>query len=110
MRRKWWFLPTVGVVIGLASGFVWAAQGAVPASTTGPAPVAAETVAKPQTPDAEAILKTMADFISRAKSFSVALRTGYDVVQISGQKVAFGEIRQITVERPQNLRGRADAK
>ena len=104
MIRKRWFLPIVGVFIGLAFGCVRATQGPAPASTAGTAPVAAETVAKPQTQDAEAILKNMADFISRAKSFSVTLRDGYDVVQASGQKIGFGEIRQITVERPQNLR------
>jgi hypothetical protein len=104
MTRKWWFLAVVGVFIGLASGCAGVTQGPAPASAAGTAPVATETVAKPQTQDAEAILKNMADFISRTKSFSVTLRDGYDVVQASGQKIGFGEIRQITVERPQNLR------
>ena len=104
MIRKKWFLPMVGVFLGLAFGCVRATQGPAPASTAGPAPVAAETVVKPPTQDAEAVLKNMADFISRTKSFSVTLRDGYDVVQASGQKIGFGEIRQITVERPQNLR------
>ncbi len=104
MIRKGWFLPMVGVLLGLAFGCVRATQGPAPASTAGPAPIAAETVIKPATQDAEAVLKNMADFISRTKSFSVTLRDGYDVVQASGQKIGFGEIRQITVERPQNLR------
>jgi len=104
MIRKWWFLLMVCVFIGMASGCAGGTQGPAPASTAAPAPVAAETVAKPQTQDAETVLKNMADFISRTKSFSVTLRDGYDVVQASGQKIEFGEIRQITVERPQNLR------
>ncbi len=104
MTRKWWFLPIAGIFLGLALGCVRATQGPAPASTAGTAPVAAETLVKPQPQDAGAILRNMADFISRAKSFSVTLRDGYDVVQASGQKIAFGEIRQLTVERPQNLR------
>jgi hypothetical protein len=103
MIRKWWFLLMVGVFIGVASG-CGTTQGPAPVSTAGTAPVAAETVVKPATRDAGAVLKNMADFISRTKSFSVTLRDGYDVVQASGQKIGFGEIRQITVERPQNLR------
>jgi len=94
----------VGVLLGLAFGCVRATQGPTPASTAGPAPVAAETVVKPPPQDAQAVLKNMADFVSRTKSFSVTLSDGYDVVQASGQKIGFGEIRQITVERPQNLR------
>jgi hypothetical protein len=104
MIIKWVFLPLLVLSIGMASGCVRATQGPAPASTAGPAPVAAETVVKPPPQDAEAVLKNMADFISRTKSFSVTLRDGYDVVQASGQKIGFGEIRQITVERPQNLR------
>jgi hypothetical protein len=104
MIRKGWILPMVGVFLGLAFGCVRATQGPAPASTAGPAPVVAETVVKPTTQDAEAVLKNMADFISRTKSFSVTLRDGYDVVQASGQKIEFGEIRHITVDRPQNLR------
>jgi len=104
MIRKKWFLPMVGVLLGLAFGCVRATQGPTPASTAGPAPVAAETVVKPPPQDAQAVLKNMADFVSRTKSFSVTLSDGYDVVQASGQKIGFGEIRQITVERPQNLR------
>ncbi len=104
MIMKWVFLPLLVLSIGMASGCVRATQGPAPALTAGPAPVAAEAVVKPPTQDAEAVLKNMADFISRTKSFSVTLRDGYDVVQASGQKIGFGEIRQITVERPQNLR------
>lgn len=104
MMRKWWFLPIVDVFLGLAFGCARATQGPAPASTAGTAQVAAGTVVKPPTRDAEAVLKSMADFISRTKSFSVTLRDGYDAVQASGQKIGFGEIRQITVERPQNLR------
>ena len=44
MIRKKWFLPMVGVFLGLAFGCVRATQGPAPASTAGPAPVAAETV------------------------------------------------------------------
>ena len=103
MTRKWVVLPIAGIFLGLALGCVRATQGPAPASTAGTAPVATERAVKPQPQGAGAILRNMADFISRTKSFSVTLRDGYDVVQASGQKIGFGEIRQITVDR-QNLR------
>jgi hypothetical protein len=104
MTKKWWLLPVMGVFIGLASGCVKATQGPGPASASVSEPAAGAVFVKPQPQDAMAVLKNMADFLSRTKSFSVTLREGYDVVQASGQKIWFGETRQITLERPRNLR------
>ena len=53
---------------------------------------------------AMALLEKMALFLSRTERFSVDIRSGYDVVQKSGQKIEFGEIRQIKVSRPDHLR------
>jgi hypothetical protein len=39
-----------------------------------------------------------------AGNFSVTIRDGYDVVQESGQKIEFGEVRKVTVSRPDRLR------
>ncbi|WP_256702306.1 DUF2092 domain-containing protein [Burkholderia sp. SRS-W-2-2016] len=53
---------------------------------------------------ARAILMRMAEFLANAKAFSVSVRSGYDAVQPSGQKIEFGELRNITVSRPDRLR------
>ena len=53
---------------------------------------------------ASAILARMADFLSGAQRFSVSVRGGYDAVQKSGQKIEFGEMRKVTVSRPDRLR------
>ncbi|GLI34862.1 DUF2092 domain-containing protein [Desulforhabdus amnigena] len=53
---------------------------------------------------AMAVAKRMAEFLSKAQSFSVTVDTGFDVVQDSGQKIEFGEIRNIVLRRPDHLR------
>jgi hypothetical protein len=49
-------------------------------------------------------LKGMAEYLAGLQSFSVMFRTGYDVVQSSGQKIEFGETRRLVVARPDRLR------
>jgi hypothetical protein len=51
-----------------------------------------------------AILKNMSEFLAKAERFSLSIRDGYDAVQQSGQKVEFGEVRKVTVSRPDRLR------
>ena len=53
---------------------------------------------------AMAILKNMSQYLAQAERFSVTIRDGYDAVQQSGQKVEFGELRKVTVSRPDHLR------
>jgi hypothetical protein len=60
--------------------------------------------ASPPEPEAMPILKKMSEYLAQTERFSVLLRDGYDVVQESGQKVEFGEIRKLTVSRPDHLR------
>ena len=50
------------------------------------------------------ILKNMSQYLAQAERFSVSIRDGYDAVQQSGQKVEFGEVRKVTVSRPDRLR------
>jgi hypothetical protein len=73
---------------------------AVPASTASSA-MASE---RQWQPEAGAILMSMANFLSRTQSFSVQVRSGYDVVQDTGQKIEFGDLRQVTVARPHRMR------
>jgi hypothetical protein len=53
---------------------------------------------------ASGILMRMADFLASAPRFSVTVRAGYDAVQKSGQKIEFGEMRTVTLSRPDRLR------
>lgn len=54
--------------------------------------------------DAMAILMKMADFLSQTKNFSVTIETGYDVVQETGQKIEFGAVRNVIIQRPDRIR------
>ena len=55
-------------------------------------------------PNAMTINKKMADFLSKAQSFSVTVDIGYDAVQEDGQKIEFGSVRNITIVRPNKAR------
>jgi hypothetical protein len=49
-------------------------------------------------------LLRMANFLSKLEQLSVGWRSGYDVVQESGQKIEFGEQREMTLVRPNRFR------
>lgn len=53
---------------------------------------------------ARARLMEMARFLGRSDKFSVSLRIAYDVVQDNGQKIEFGEVRELAVQRPDRVR------
>ena len=53
---------------------------------------------------AMAMLQRMAEFLSQAQRFSVTIDSGFDAVQESGQKIEFGETRQVVLRRPDHLR------
>ena len=65
------------------------------------APAAATT--EPQ-PDATALLKSMADYLAGLEFFRCTTTNGYETVQPNGQKVEFGETREIFLARPNRLR------
>jgi hypothetical protein len=54
--------------------------------------------------DAMAVLMKMADFLSQAKQFRVSIRSGYDVLQETGQMIEFAELRNLTLVRPDRFR------
>ncbi|WP_250491522.1 DUF2092 domain-containing protein, partial [Caballeronia sp. INML2] len=66
-----------------------------------PARVEPETASQAQ---ARAILMKMAVFLGGTPSFRVGVRSGYDAVQPSGQKIEFGEYRTVTLSRPDRMR------
>jgi hypothetical protein len=88
MKKKSWCLPLLLVTL---TASLWSAQGQDPTES-------------PSEPQAVPILKKMSEYLAQAERFSVLVRDGYDVVQESGQKIEFGEVRKITVSRPDHLR------
>ena len=50
------------------------------------------------------VLFAMTDTLAAAPGLSVNIRSGFDVMQASGQKVQFLENRQLTLARPNKLR------
>jgi hypothetical protein len=95
-HRAFWTAGTVALL--LAAGLAYAQQPA-PRKQAAAAPAVTETEAQ-----ASAILMRMADFLGGQQSFSVSVRSGYDAVQKSGQKVEFGDMRKVTLSRPDRLR------
>jgi hypothetical protein len=65
---------------------------------------AASPSESPSEPEAMPILKKMSEYLAQAERFSVVVRDSYDVVQESGQKIEFGEVRKLTLSRPDHLR------
>src|SRR5262245_41650419 len=53
---------------------------------------------------AAARVEAMANFLARAQRISVVVDCSYDVVQDSGQKIEFGERREMTLRRPDRVR------
>jgi len=82
-------LPVVSLMIMLAPGLIAQEQNSTPSASE---------------QRAMTILKNMSQYLAQAERLSVTIREGYDAVQQSGQKVEFGEIRKVTVSRPDRLR------
>ena len=94
--RAWCAAGTAALV--LAAGHAYSQQPA-PAKKAPTAAALTESQAQ-----ASAILMRMAEFLGSAQRFSVSVRGDYDAVQTSGQKIAFGETRKLTLSRPDKLR------
>lgn len=72
-----------------------------------PAKTPTQAVTTPSTAepaDARSILTRMARFLAASPAYRVTIRDSYDVLQDSGQKIEFGDVRQITLRRPNQLR------
>lgn len=55
-------------------------------------------------PQAMTVLMKMADFLAKAKSFSVTVDGAYDAVQEDGRKLEYGGIRKVLIDRPNRMR------
>ena len=58
--------------------------------------------------EAREILMNMGKFLAQTQRFSVNIRSGYDVVQESGQKIEFNDNRKVIVNRPDHLRAEVE--
>jgi hypothetical protein len=86
----------LGVVVAWALTLLW---------LSAPGQAQQTSAAHPEMEEqAMAVLKRMAEFLTQAQRFSVTVDTGFDVVQDSGQKIEFGETRQMVLRRPDRLR------
>ena len=74
------------------------------AGAPGSAQQASPTNPQDSAAQAMAVLKRATELLAQAPHFSVTLDIGFDAVQDSGQKIEFGETRQIVLRRPDRLR------
>jgi hypothetical protein len=84
---------------------VFSALGVAPVLAVDKTPAAASAK---QDPEAMGILFKMADFIAKAPSYSVTIRSGFDAIQENDQRIEFGEKRQILLKRPDRVRVEAE--
>ena len=91
MKKRRWYLALLVVPLTVMTVPVWSAENQSPAQS-------------PPELQAMPILKNMSEYLAHAGRFSVTIHDGYDVVQESGQKIEFGELRKVTVSRPDRLR------
>ncbi|SFI17383.1 DUF2092 domain-containing protein [Nitrosomonas sp. Nm34] len=59
-------------------------------------------IAKEQATAKDALTR-MAEFLAKAQKYSVNIKSSYEVLQESGQKIEFGENRKVIVNRPNGL-------
>ena len=89
------FVPPAAVLTALAVALIG------PAHAADPVP---EAAASAPDPAARTLLLGMADFIARAPGLRVTMRSDYDAIKADGQRIAFGERRQVQVQRPDKFR------
>jgi hypothetical protein len=78
----------------------------LPACAMAPYPASrpvAETASSLST-DPKQILQDMARQLATAPGFSVTIRSDYDAIQANGQSIAFGEKREVQLQRPDRVR------
>lgn len=106
--NPWWLVALATLCAAILATTVGCAE---KRATTRPEPSAVPVPtprAAAEPAEANDILMHMAVFLAGTSRFSVNIRGNYDVVQESGQKIEFGEVRRITVSRPNRLRVEAE--
>lgn len=80
-----------------------ALAGGVQAGAPAPAPAAQAGTSDTQKVAHELLLRA-ARFLAQAPRFSVTVASNYDAVQADGEKIEFGELRKVVVNRPAQFR------
>jgi hypothetical protein len=97
------FRGGLAIAAVLLSGSVPGAEVIAP-SPAAPGAAAVAPVLTESQREATDILMAMAKYMAGLPAFTVTVRQGYDVVQATGQKIEFGETRNISMDRPDRLR------
>ncbi len=85
-------------VFALALGLLFVGATIWAQGSKAQAPTLGERAAS--TLEALAILERSTEFMSQVGAFHVVFDIGFDVVQETGQKIEFGEMRSVTISRP----------
>ncbi len=89
MRKNYWRMIFTGLVVVSLAGV----------------PVNAQEAGSGEIEEkAMTSFKRMAGFLAKTQSFKVRLDIGFDVVQDSGQKIEYGETRELVLKRPNHIR------
>jgi len=99
-------IPIAGaaLLIGAATAEHAYSQTQVPAKPPAAEAASGAAAATESQQQAQTILMRMAEFLAGTSRFSVTMDTNYDAVQESGQKIEFGHIRKVTLDRPTRMR------
>jgi hypothetical protein len=95
---------SLAVAAVLLAGPALADPATVAAPPAAPGATAAAAVPSESQREGARILKGMAEYLAGLKAFTFTFRSGYDVVQPTGQKIEFGETRRVAMDRPNLLR------
>ncbi len=98
------FRAGLAIAAALLAGSALGADATVRSQAAAPGADVAAPVLTDSQREAADILKAMARYLAGLPAFTVTVRQGYDVVQSTGQKIEFGETRQISMDRPDRLR------
>jgi hypothetical protein len=101
LNRRWNLLRSIN--LGAAALTVVGALilGSVPAPAQGQSP---DSAASEQNGQAMELLMHMANYLAQAPRLSVTVRSGYDAIQKSGERIEFGEMVRVLLQRPDRLR------
>jgi hypothetical protein len=90
------------LIAGLALPSAAISEEKPPVAATAPESPAMSS--SPESQDAKALLMRMADVLAKTQGFRATITANYDVVQDNGEKIEFGEVRHVLIQRPDRLR------
>jgi len=107
MNREFRLRTAAAALLGCLAAATAAADDAAPsgAQVERPSPEAViAAIIEVDTEAAKAVMKRAADFLAAQERFAFTAHVAYDVLQPNGQKLQFGDVREVTVRRPDRIR------